>query len=97
MPMVVEELRHVPSQRRIGPMIVCKTTGRPWRARQFREIWRECTHAAGVPDGVWNMDALAGGITEGSDAGADSVRLQHAATHTNTSTTSATIATGCPS
>jgi len=43
------------------------------------------------------MDALAGGITEGSDAGADIERLQHAATHKNTSTTSATIATGCPS
>lgn len=88
MPMVVEELMHVPSQRRIGPMIVCETTGRPWRARHFREIWRECARDAGVPDDVWCMDARAGGITEGSDAGADLDHLRHAATHTNTSTTS---------
>jgi len=88
MPMVVDELREVPSQRRVEPIIVCETTGRPWRARHFREIWRECARAAGVPDGVWNMDARAGGITEGSEAGADIEHLRHAATHTNTSTTS---------
>lgn len=88
MPMVVEELMHVPSQRRVGPMILCETTGRPWRARHFREIWRECARAAGVPDDVWSMDARAGGITEGSDAGADLDHLRKTATHTNTSTTS---------
>ncbi|APX84610.1 hypothetical protein BV511_07735 [Methylorubrum extorquens] len=88
MPMVVAELAHVPSSRRIGPVIVCETTGRPWRARHFREIWRECARAAGVSDDVWCMDARAGGITEGSSAGADLAHLSKAATHTNTITTS---------
>ncbi|WP_162559730.1 site-specific integrase [Methylobacterium radiodurans] len=88
MPMVVAELAHVPALKRIGPMIVCETTGRPWRARHFREIWRECAREAGVPDEVWCMDARAGGITEGSDAGADIAHLSKTATHTNTVTTS---------
>lgn len=88
MPMVVEELVHVPAMRRIGPMIVCETTGRPWRARHFREIWRECARAAGVPDAVWCMDARAGGITEGSGSGADLAHVSKTATHTNLATTS---------
>ncbi|RVU15447.1 hypothetical protein [Methylobacterium oryzihabitans] len=88
MPMVVEELVHRPSLSRIGPMIVCESTGRPWRARHFREAWRDGARAAGVPDSVWCMDARAGGITKGSDAGADLDHLRRAATHTTTATTS---------
>jgi hypothetical protein len=88
MPMVMDELAHVPPARRVGPMIVCETTGRPWRARHFREIWRECARAAGVPDGIWCMDARAGGITEGSGSGADLAHVSKTATHTNLATTS---------
>lgn len=87
LPMVAEELRFVPAEKRIGPVIVCETTGVPWRVRHFRETWREIATAAGVPDSVWCMDARAGGITEGSDAGADIEHLRKVATHSNISTT----------
>ena len=87
MPMVVDELAHLPSTRRVGPVIVCETTGRPWQARHFREAWRACARAAGLPDSIWCMDARAGGITEGSSSGADLAHVSKTATHTNLATT----------
>jgi hypothetical protein len=48
---------------------------------------RTVARAAGVPDHVWNMDARAGGISEGDDAGADLNMLRSAAGHTQASTT----------
>ncbi len=88
LPMVMDELSHHPTETRIGPVVICETTARPWRSRHFRDRWREIARAAGLPDTAWCMDSRAGGITEGSDAGADLDHLRKAATHTNVSTTS---------
>ncbi len=49
--------------------------------------WRSITRATGVPDHVWDMDARAGGISEGDEAGADLDMLRSAAGHTRASTT----------
>jgi hypothetical protein len=43
--------------------------------------------AAGIPDNVLNRDSRAGGVTEGSDAGADLEHLRHHASHSSVATT----------
>lgn len=77
----------VPTDQRIGPMIVCESTGLPYRYRHFRDVWRELADEVGVPADVWNRDSRAGGVTEGSDAGADIEHLRHHANHENIQTT----------
>ncbi|TBY40876.1 site-specific integrase [Rhizobium leguminosarum] len=77
----------VPVEKRFGPMIRSEATGLPYRKRYFSDVWRECADAAGVPKTVWNRDSRAGGITEGSDAGADLEHLRHHANHKNAATT----------
>ena len=42
---------------------------------------------AGIPDGVWNMDARAGAITEAEDAGANIDAIRSSAGHNNASIT----------
>jgi len=77
----------VPPEKRIGPMIKSEATGLPYRQRYFSDQWRMCADEAGVPKSVWNRDSRAGGITEGSDAGADLEHLRHHANHQNSATT----------
>lgn len=86
-PFLREMIDRVPPERRMGPMIVSEATGLPYRQRYFSDVWRECADAAGVPKTVWNRDSRAGGITEGSDAGADLEHLRHHANHQNAATT----------
>lgn len=64
-----------------GPIIVSEITGVPWRASEFRRIWRKTATAVGVPKTVRNMDSRAGAISEATDAGADLESVRHAATH----------------
>ncbi|ASY64436.1 phage integrase [Sinorhizobium sojae CCBAU 05684] len=77
----------VPPEKRVGPMIKCESTGMPYRYRFFSKKWREIANEAGVPADVWNRDSRAGGVTEGSDAGADLEHLRHHANHKNAQTT----------
>lgn len=77
----------IPPEKRIGPMIKSEATGLPYRQRYFSDQWRMCADEAGVPKSVWNRDSRAGGITEGSDAGADLEHLRHHANHQNAATT----------
>lgn len=85
-PMVLEEFARLerPSS---GPVIVAERSGLPWRASEFRRLWREVATAVGVPKAVRNMDSRAGAITEATDAGADLESVRHAATHSNITTT----------
>ena len=66
-----------------GPLIVCASTGLPYRAVVFRDHWRKVARACGIPDNVYNMDSRAGGITEATDAGAELEHVRHAATHSD--------------
>lgn len=77
----------VPAEKRIGPMIIDEGSGLPYRHRHFTEVWREIADACGIPKDVWNRDSRAGGVTEGSDAGADLEHLRHHANHANSATT----------
>lgn len=86
-PLVVALLERVPADRRIGPLILDETAGRPFAESAYGREWRLVAKAAGVPDHVWNMDARAGAITEAEDAGADLDHIRSAAAHAQTSTT----------
>lgn len=86
-PLVCSTLALVPAHQRIGPLIIDEQAGRPYAAHAYTREWRSIARTAGVPDHVWNMDARAGGISEGDDAGADLDMLRSAAGHTQASTT----------
>lgn len=86
-PLVVALLDRVPADRRVGPLIVDETAGRPCAQSAYGREWREVAKAAGVPDHVWNMDVRAGAITEAEDAGADLDHIRSAAAHAQTATT----------
>lgn len=80
-------IEKVPTEKRFGPVIVSEATGLPYRYRYFSKVWREIADEVGVPGNVWNRDSRAGGVTEGSDAGADLEHLRHHANHKNAQTT----------
>jgi hypothetical protein len=84
---VLALLERVPADRRIGPLIIDETAGRPYAESAYGREWRIVAQAAGVPDAVWNMDARAGAITEAEDAGADLDYIHSAAAHAQGSTT----------
>jgi hypothetical protein len=86
-PLICSTLALVPPHQRVGPLIIDEKAGRPYAAHAYAREWRAVARAAGVPDHVWNMDARAGGISEGDDAGADLDMLRSSAGHTQTSTT----------
>ncbi|GJD37733.1 integrase [Methylobacterium bullatum] len=86
-PLVVALLDKVPTDRRVGPLILDEMAGRPFAESAYGREWRIVAKAAGVPDHVWNMDARAGAITEAEDAGADLDHIRSAAAHAQTSTT----------
>jgi len=60
LPMVMEELAIMaerdPNNKRIGPLIICEATDRPWAAGEFRRWWRKIADMAGVPANVKNAD-----------------------------------------
>ena len=85
-PMIMEEIALVPSEKRVGPMIIAETTGEPYKHRTFTQQWRVVAKKAGVPNKVWNMDARAGGITEAYDLGAAETDVMKAAGHKNRQT-----------
>lgn len=86
-PLVLDLLSKVPADRKVGPVIVDETAGRPYAEHAYAREWRIIARAAGVPDRVWNMDARAGGISEADDAGADLDAIRSAAGHSQSSTT----------
>lgn len=86
-PLALEQLQKVPPERRIGPVAVSEVTRQPYTASSFQASWRKLADQVGIPRSVWNMDSRAGGITEGSDAGAPLEHLRHLAAHKNASVT----------
>jgi hypothetical protein len=86
-PLALAELQCVPTDKRVGPVIKDSRTGLPFKAGMYAKRWRFVARAAGIPENVWNRDSRAGGVTEGSDAGADLEHLRHHASHSSVSTT----------
>ena len=86
-PIVLELLKHVPADRRVGPLIINEATGKPYAEWVFTRECRKVAQAAGIPAKVRNMYARAGAITEGDEAGADLDSLKTVAAHATMSTT----------
>jgi hypothetical protein len=86
-PFVLRCMEQVSPERRVGPLIVDETAGRPYAEGAYGREWRLVARAAGIPDHVWNMDARAGAITEAENAGAELDHIRSAATHSQVSTT----------
>lgn len=82
-PVLLELLQRTPSEKRIGPIIICESTGLPWKEKNYTDTWREVARAAGVPDTVWSMDMRAGGATEADDLGVSDRELQDALGHSD--------------
>ncbi|MBD9569004.1 integrase [Ensifer sp. ENS08] len=85
-PMILEEIERVPTDKRVGPMIIAETTGEPYKHRTFTQRWRDVADEASIPKNVWNMDARAGGITEAYDLGAAETDVMKSAGHKNRQT-----------
>jgi integrase len=83
LPLVWPLLDMVPADRRIGPLIIDETQGRPYAGDAFQREWRKVARAAGIPNGIWNMDARAGGVSEADDAGAELDDIRAQTGHTN--------------
>ena len=81
LPLAMAELQRVSAEARIGPVVRCESTGRPWKQRLFAQRFREVARAAGIPDTVWNMDTRAGAVTEAYDMGAREEDAMDLATH----------------
>lgn len=86
-PIVMQIITQFPSSRRVGPLVIDENAGRPYAEHAYAREWRIIAEAAGVPKGVWNMDARAGGISEADDAGADLDDIRSQAAHSQASTT----------
>jgi hypothetical protein len=86
-PLALAELQRVPSGERVGPVIMDSHAGLPFKTGMYAKRWRLVARAAGIPENVWNRDSRAGGVAEGSDAGADLEHLRHHASHSSVSTT----------
>ncbi len=86
-PLIMRIIALVPADRRVGPIIMDETAGRPYAEHAYAREWRAVAEKAGIPKGVWNMDARAGGISEADDAGADLDDIRSAAAHSQVSTT----------
>lgn len=73
--------------RGVGPIILEEKSRLPWKKEHFSRTFRKIATAAKWPEGLWNMDSKAGGVTEAFDAGAAPSDVMRAATHTQMSTT----------
>src|SRR5207237_2665491 len=82
------EIALIPSDRRIGPVIISEATGEPYKHRTFTQTWRRVADAAGLPRDIWNMDARAGAVSEAYAAGADEQKVMKLAGHKNRQTSS---------
>lgn len=86
-PMVMEELANIPADKRVGPIIVNEFTKRPYSEHSFQYGWKADFKTAGLPDGLWNRDIRAGGVTEGGKAGASKDDSRKVAGHAREETT----------
>jgi hypothetical protein len=86
-PLMMNLIRLVPPEKRVGPFIIDETAGRPYAEGAYAREWRTVADAAGIPRSVWNMHARAGGISEADEAGATLEEIGHQTGQSQTSTT----------
>jgi hypothetical protein len=67
----------------VGPLVIDERSGLPYAKYAYARRWREFADAAGLPKEIWNRDYRAGGVTEGSDAGAEIKDVSKQAAHSS--------------
>jgi len=70
-----------------GPLIINHCTSLPYLSNAFHKGWRKDYELAGIPKEVWNRDTRAGGVTEGTKAGASKDDRRRLAGHAREETT----------
>lgn len=80
---VIKELSLIVPDKRVGPVVICEETGRPWTPSNFSRKFRKCAKLAGWPNDLWNMDCRAGAVSEAFEAGAAAEDVMKTATHKN--------------
>ncbi len=75
-PLLLELIQRTPEDKRIGPVIICERTGKPWKQRLYNTYFRQIARAAGVPDELYSMDMRAGGATESDAVGVTDREMQ---------------------
>lgn len=85
-PTIMDRLRAIPKDQRIGP-VIRNRHGQPYTRRHWAATFAKHREAAGVPDIVKAMDTRAGAITHAKGLGASHIQLQHQANHREASTT----------
>lgn len=88
-PMVMEELKHWPEDKRVGPVVVYEKNGRPYLSEVFSSMWSADRKKAGLPTSIWARDLRASGISEARAAGVATDDAAKVAGHASTKTTSA--------
>ncbi|MGI4943652.1 MAG: hypothetical protein ACRYHQ_24325 [Janthinobacterium lividum] len=68
--------------------LIDEVAGRPYPENRYQQEWRKVADAAGIPRGVWTMDARSGGATEADEAGAARSDIQRGMAHSDPKTTS---------
>jgi hypothetical protein len=86
-PMVLEEMRHIPSEQRSGPVIVNEQTGQPYQHRTWEKAWQKDKKDASLPTTLWNRDLRASGISEARAGGATNDDGAKVAGHSSKRTT----------
>jgi hypothetical protein len=56
-PTVLRELALLGPAQRKGPIVISEQTDLPYKAHDFRALWRKVANAAGIPKSVKNMDS----------------------------------------
>lgn len=63
-PRLRELLSSIPEDERVGPIVKCESSGKPWTRRYYAEEFRRIARLTGWPDDLWSMDLRAAGATE---------------------------------
>jgi hypothetical protein len=77
-PLLLSLIQRTQEDKRVGPVIVCESTGLPWKEKHYTDTFREIARAADVPDDLCSMDMRAGGATEADAIGVTDRELQDA-------------------
>jgi len=86
-PMVLEELKHWPEEKRSGPIILSEETSLPYRQSIFTQRWTVDRKTANLPTNLWARDLRASGITEGRSLNVSADDAAKVAGHSTKATT----------
>ncbi len=85
-PDVRQRLLDVPSDKRVGPVIV-DSRGMPFDRFSYSKLWRKHRTTAGVPEDILMMDTRAGAANDAEEKGATAIEINKQLNHASLETT----------